>query len=122
MKRNKRRGRRWMQVVVDWLLHQGVKLLVLAVLGFLFWILWPDRRMPRLIVYCAHDAVFADAVLDEFERQTGIMVVVQYDTEATKSLGLVQKIAAERQRPRCDVFWNNEQLGTMWLAEQGALE
>lgn len=75
-----------------------------------------------LIVYCAHDSVYADAILKDFERQTGIRVDVRYDTEATKSLGLVNLIVAERQRPRCDVFWNNELLGTVDLQSQGLLE
>lgn len=75
-----------------------------------------------LVVYCAHDAVYSEAILKEFERQTGIPVEVRFDTEATKSLGLIELILRERQRPRCDVFWNNEQLGTMRLAEEGMLE
>jgi len=74
-----------------------------------------------LVVYCAHDAVYAEDVLREFERQTGIPLDIRFDTEATKSLGLVQLIARERNRPRCDVFWNNELLGTLDLAEQGLL-
>ena len=81
-------------------------------------------ELPRdsLIVYCAHDSIYSEQILREFERQTGIPVAIRFDTEATKSLGLVELIARERERPRCDVLWNNEQLGTMWLAEQGLLE
>jgi iron(III) transport system substrate-binding protein len=74
-----------------------------------------------LVVYCAHDAVYAEDVLREFEREAGIPLDIRFDTEATKSLGLVQLIARERNRPRCDVFWNNELLGTLDLAEQGLL-
>ncbi len=76
----------------------------------------------RLVVYCAHDAVYADQILQEFQRQTGIRVDVRYDTEATKSLGLINMIVQERQYPRCDVFWNNEMLGTLDLQAQGLLE
>ena len=75
-----------------------------------------------LVVYCAHDSVYADAILKDFEQQTGIRVDVRYDTEATKSLGLVNLIVAERRQPRCDLFWNNELLGTADLKEQGLLE
>ena len=82
-----------------------------------------DRSDSRsLVVYCAHDSVYADAILKDFEKQTGIHVDVRYDTEATKSLGLVNLIVAERQQPRCDVFWNNELLGTVDLHSQGLLE
>ncbi|MGE5194269.1 MAG: extracellular solute-binding protein [Deltaproteobacteria bacterium] len=76
---------------------------------------------PSLIVYCAHDREFAEEILREFERQTGITVNVHYDTEATKSLGLVNLLREEREHPQCDVFWNNELLGTCELKEQGAL-
>ena len=75
-----------------------------------------------LVVYCAHDAVYADEILKEFERQTGIHVDVRYDTEATKSLGLINLIQQERRHPRCDVFWNNEMLGTLQLHSEGLLE
>lgn len=75
-----------------------------------------------LVVYCAHDAVYAEDVLRKFEQDTGIAVDVRFDTEATKSLGFVQLLERERQHPRCDVFWNNELLGTLSLQEQGLLE
>ena len=89
-------------------------------------VLWlaPGSRggSDSLVVYCAHDSVYADQILKEFERQTGIHVDVRYDTEATKSLGLINLILQERRQPRCDVFWNNELLGTMDLQSQGVLE
>ncbi len=75
-----------------------------------------------LVVYCAHDAVYANQILKDFALQTGIHVDVRYDTEATKSLGLINLIVQEQQQPRCDVFWNNEMLGTLDLKSQGLLE
>jgi iron(III) transport system substrate-binding protein len=82
----------------------------------------PGDESNSLVVYCAHDWVYADQILQDFQRQTGIHVDVRYDTEATKSLGLVNLIVQERQQPRCDVFWNNEMLGTIDLQTQGLLE
>lgn len=79
-------------------------------------------QSKTLVVYCAHDAVYADQILKDFERQTGIHVDVRYDTEATKSLGLINLIVQEQTEPRCDVFWNNELLGTVDLKSQGLLE
>lgn len=81
-----------------------------------------SRSRDALVVYCAHDAVYSEQVLRQFEQQTGIPVEIRFDTEATKSLGLVQLIEREKQHPRCDVFWNNEFLGTLALQEQGLLE
>ena len=81
---------------------------------------WPRRE--ALVVYCAHDAVYSEAILRRFERETGIAVDIRFDTEATKSLGLVDRLVSEKASPQCDVFWNNELLGTMALAEQGVLQ
>ena len=76
---------------------------------------------PDLVVYCAHDSVYADAVIKRFEEQSGLSVAVKYDTEATKSLGLTELLIRERFRPQCDVFWNNELLGTLDLSSRGML-
>ena len=78
-------------------------------------------REPALVVYCAHDAVFAEGILRDFESQTGIPVVARYDSEATKSLGFVNLLVQEQDNPQCDVFWNNELLGTCELQEQQVL-
>lgn len=84
------------------------------------WLLQPGAA--DLVVYCAHDSLYAQPFLRTFTADTGITVDVRYDTERTKSLGLTELIAKERQRPRCDVFWNNEALGTVRLAEEGLLQ
>ena len=42
--------------------------------------------------------------------------------ESTKTVGLVNALIREQRRPRCDVFWNNELLGTLSLARHGILE
>lgn len=96
---------------------------VAAVVLVVIWI-WPrsESGADSLVVYCAHDAVYAEEIIREFERQTGIHVDVRYDTEATKSLGLINLIVQERLHPRCDVFWNNEMLGTLDLQERHLLE
>ncbi len=83
---------------------------------------WIGDRRPALVVYCAHDAIHAEKVLRDFEKSTGIPVAIRFDTEATKSLGLVELLVREKAAPRCDVFWNNELLGMLDLAERGILE
>jgi iron(III) transport system substrate-binding protein len=75
-----------------------------------------------LVVYCAHDRIFAEQILNDFSQETGIRVQARYDTEATKSLGLINLIVQERSQPRCDLFWNNELLGMIELQRQGLLE
>jgi iron(III) transport system substrate-binding protein len=49
-------------------------------------------------------------------------VAPKYDTEATKSVSLAAELAMEAQRPRCDVHWNNEILGTIRMARKGVYE
>lgn len=98
-------------------------LIALAAVGLLF-LAWrglgPSKPAP-LVVYCAHDSIFSEQILREFSRRTGIEVALRFDTEATKSLGLLELIVQEKGAPRCDVFWNNEPLGMMDLAGQGLL-
>ena len=75
-----------------------------------------------LVVYCAHDSIYSEAILREFEKRTGIRLSIRFDTEATKSLGLVNLLEAEKDNPQCDVFWNNEILGVMRLKQQDVFE
>jgi iron(III) transport system substrate-binding protein len=91
-------------------------LLALAVLA------WRVTQRDALVVYCAHDAVYSARILKDFERRTGTRIAIRFDTEATKSLGLVELIKREKAAPRCDVFWNNETLGTLDLQQEGLLE
>lgn len=93
---------------------------VVVALVFAYWFLWKGYQ-DSLVVYCAHDAVYAEKVLRDFERRTGIPLDIRYDTEATKSLGLVELLIREKDYPRCDVFWNNELLGIADLQERGIL-
>ena len=76
---------------------------------------------PSVTLYCAADRLHAEPILREFEAQTGVRVAAKFDTEATKSLSLTQSLVREAAAPRCDVFWNNERLGTEGLAARGLL-
>ena len=76
----------------------------------------------EVVVYTALDPAFSEPILKAFEKRTGIRVLAKYDTEKTKTVGLVEAIRAERARPRCDVFWNNEIMHTLRLKREGLLE
>jgi iron(III) transport system substrate-binding protein len=94
---------------------------LIMLLGFGWWLLALTTH-DALVVYCAHDLQYAESVLRDFEQESGIRVVIQGDTEATKSLGLIQRLIREKDAPVCDVFWNNQLLGTVQLANEGVLE
>ncbi|MBN2290976.1 MAG: extracellular solute-binding protein [Pirellulales bacterium] len=75
-----------------------------------------------LVVYTALDSHFSEPVFEAFSTETGVDVRPKFDTESTKTVGLANAILAEAQRPRCDVFWNNEILNTLRLQKAGLLE
>lgn len=79
------------------------------------------RRDPsrEVVAYIAQDQVFAEPLLAEFTRQTGLRVRTVFDSEAVKTVGLANRLLAERSHPRADVYWGNEQLRTRQLAAQG---
>ncbi len=76
----------------------------------------------EVVVYSALDAEFAEPILERYAREQAIEVRPNFDVESTKTVGLVTRIQQERNRPRCDVFWNNEILHTLRLEKQGLLE
>ncbi|MDB6016463.1 MAG: Extracellular solute-binding protein family 1 [Pedosphaera sp.] len=76
-------------------------------------------KSPSVVIYTSQDEEYADPIFKDFEKQTGIQVRAVYDSEAVKTVGLANRLLAERNHPQCDVFWNNEELRTRLLAAQG---
>lgn len=76
----------------------------------------------EVVVYTSVDRPYAEPILREFTRQSGIRARPVYDTEAAKSLGLAQRIVDERTRPRADVFWSSEVVRLIGLKRAGVLE
>src|SRR5688500_13345232 len=83
----------------------------------------PPSSSPsrEVVVYCALDRLYAEPILEAFTARTGIAARAKWDAEATKTTGLVEALRAERARPRCDVFWNNEVGQTIGLAREDLL-
>ena len=73
----------------------------------------------EVVVYTSVDDVFARPVAEDFEQATGIVVRLVPDTEETKSTGLVNRLIAERARPRADVFWSGDPVRAALLKAQG---
>ena len=80
-------------------------------------------RVPseQVVVYVSTDPHIAQPVLEAFERQTGIDVLLVGDTEAKKTTGLVERLRAEQDAPVADVFWSSEAMHTVTLAQDGVL-
>jgi len=81
----------------------------------------PRQNYRKVVLYCSVDQAIAEPIIAEFERQTGIDVLPRFDTEASKTVGLVQRIRAEAASPIADVFWSNEIFNTIRLARESLL-
>jgi iron(III) transport system substrate-binding protein len=79
-------------------------------------------RSQQIVLYTSVDEPVAAPIIRDFEKQTGISVRLVTDTEATKSVGLVERIRAEKANPQADVWWGNEPFRTILLAEEGLLQ
>jgi iron(III) transport system substrate-binding protein len=101
-----------------WPVWAGIAVLLLLVLFTRAFHL-SDRSQPEVIAYCAQDQVYAEPLFKDFEQETGIRVRAVFDSEAVKTVGLANRLLAERNHPQCDLFWSNEEMRTRQLAAQG---
>ncbi len=78
-------------------------------------------KPPTVVVYTSVDQVYAEPVLNAFAERTGIRVQPVFDVEATKTTGLANRLIAEKNHPRADVWWSGEFAQTMRLEAEGVL-
>jgi ABC-type thiamine transport system substrate-binding protein len=62
----------------------------------------------EVVVYTSVDQVFSEPVLRAFEKESGLIVKTVFDTEETKSTGILNRLVAESRNPRADVFWSGD--------------
>lgn len=67
-----------------------------------------DSTNKHVVVFTSVDDVFARPIAERFQQKTGIQVDLVPDTEETKSTGLLNRLIAEKARPRADVFWSGD--------------
>ncbi len=96
---------------------------VLAAMGMAVFLAGTSAKEAgkEVVVYTSLDQVFSEPILKDFEKETGIQVRAVYDVEASKTTGMVNRLLAEKERPKCDVFWNSEVGRTIILKTKGAL-
>jgi iron(III) transport system substrate-binding protein len=100
-----------------WLTWRSWPLVLLGVL--LGWPISLPAATPTVTVYVSEDQVFSEPILKDFERETGIKVKAVYDTEETKSTGVMNRLIAERNNPQADVYWANEPIRAEVLKQRG---
>lgn len=75
----------------------------------------------KVVVYTSVDQVYSEKLFKAYEKATGVKVIASYDVEATKTVGIVNRLITEKANPQADVFWNGEILQTILLKENGIL-
>lgn len=104
--------------IMDVFVNGGI---VIVLATMLFFACRNVAEKKSVIVYAAQDQVYAEPILRDFEKETGLKVKAVYDSEAVKTVGLANRLLAERDHPQCDVFWGNEEMRTRQLAAQNVL-
>ena len=101
--------------------RRQLALLLLVVVVAIAGTLWTASRHGGnvVVVYVSEDQVFSEPILKDFERDTGTRVLAVYDTEETKSAGVVNRLIAEKANPQADVYWANEPIRAEVLRQQG---
>jgi iron(III) transport system substrate-binding protein len=81
------------------------------------------KKQPKepVVLYSSQDQIYAEPILKEFTRKTGIEIKPLFDSESAKTVGLAHRLRAERSYPECDVFWSNEELYSRTLARDDIL-
>ncbi len=92
---------------------------ILVVVMLVFWRL-PSRN--AVIVYTSVDQVFSEPILRRFESETGIRIRAVFDTEETKSTGVLNRLIAEAKSPQATVFWSGDPVRPFLLFERGIVE
>jgi iron(III) transport system substrate-binding protein len=74
-----------------------------------------------LVLYSAGNEIFSQHIIDEFKKETGIVVKKAGDTEVTRGVFLRTRIIKEKDNVQADVYWNNELANTIVLQQEGLL-
>ena len=76
----------------------------------------------EVVPYASVDQVFSEPIFRLFEEENGIPVRAVFDTEETKSTGVLNRIIAEAQAPQADVFWSGDPARAFLLIGRGLVE
>src|SRR5262245_26039481 len=79
-------------------------------------------RSREVVVYTSVDQVVSEPILRDFEKQSGIVVRAVFDTEETKSTGVLNRLIAEAAHPQADVFWSGDPVRPFILIKRGLVE
>ncbi len=94
---------------------------ILLLLTFiaLFFLLSCHQSKNEVVIYTSVDQVFSEPVLNVFEKKYGIRVKPIFDTEETKSTGVLNRLITEKENSQCDVFWSGDPMRADVLKQKG---
>lgn len=76
----------------------------------------------EVVVYTSVDQPFAEPIFKSFEQQVGVTARAVFDTEETKSTGVLNRLIAESAPPQADVFWSGDPVRIFLLIKRGLVE
>jgi len=80
------------------------------------------RGAKEVVVYTSVDQPFSEPIFKEFEKRSGMKVLAVYDTEETKSTGVVNRLIAEARQPQADVFLSGDPVRPFLLIKRGLVQ
>ena len=80
------------------------------------------RGAKEVVVYTSVDQPFSEPIFKEFEKRSGMKVLAVYDTEETKSTGVVNRLIAEARQPQADVFLSGDPMRPFLLIKRGLVQ
>ena len=81
-----------------------------------------DSKQERAVAYTSVDQVFSEPIFQYCEQQAGLSVRGLFDTEETKSTGVLNRLIAEAQNPQADVFWSGDPVRPFVLIDRGIVQ
>jgi iron(III) transport system substrate-binding protein len=78
--------------------------------------------VSEVIAYTSVDQIFSEPIFRYCQERTGLVVRGVFDTEETKSTGVLNRLIAEAANPRADVFWSGDPVRPFVLVERGFVQ
>ena len=75
-----------------------------------------------VVVYTSIDQVFSEPILQMCAKKTGLRVKTVFDTEETKSTGVLNRLLAEAKNPQADIFWSGDPVRPFALIKRGLVQ
>jgi iron(III) transport system substrate-binding protein len=79
-------------------------------------------KANQVVAYTSVDQVFSDPIFRHCEERLALSVRGVFDTEETKSTGVLNRLLAESGHPQADVFWSGDPVRPFVLVERGLVQ